>query len=58
MNHKNSEVTAWEKWITSERGEECSAGTTTGKYLKNRLRAAFMAGRDSVKEDQANKDPN
>jgi hypothetical protein len=32
------------KWLKSDEGQKCIDGTTSGQYLQNRLRSAFIAG--------------
>lgn len=41
---KSHEVVSWDMWATSPEGQECQRGAAEGKYLKNRLNNAFMAG--------------
>lgn len=47
---KHLDVIAWEEWLDSKEGHECSEGAASGEYLKNRLWRAFMAGRN-ITED-------
>lgn len=35
---------ARDKWLESDEGKKCLAGTATGQYLENRLHLAFIAG--------------
>jgi len=35
---------ARDKWLFSEEGKRCLEGKTSGQYLENRLRLAFIAG--------------
>ena len=35
---------ARDKWLESDDGKECCKGNTSGQYLQNRLKKAFLAG--------------
>lgn len=37
-------------WFATDQGKTCLAEPATGKYLKNRLEAAFIAGWDAHKK--------
>jgi len=37
---------ARDKWLLSEDGRGCREGQTSGQYLQNRLKRAFIAGAD------------
>lgn len=39
-------------WFASDQGKGCLEGGADGKYLKNRLEAAFIAGWDAGKAAQ------
>ena len=41
---KSDLAKARDKWIASEEGKECCEGKTSGQYLQNRLKRAFIAG--------------
>lgn len=40
-----------DKWFNSIEGRKCLAGKTEGKYLKNRLWLAFIAGWNMANEN-------
>lgn len=44
---RNPLTKARDEWVTSAEGKACSAGTTSGSYLSNRLITAFIAGWDA-----------
>lgn len=46
---KHPDAIAWEEWENSFEGQRCLEGIAKGKYLRNRLMAAFYAGRKVIK---------
>lgn len=41
---RSPEVKAWARWLFSDEGKNCMAGSASGQYLENRLHRAFFAG--------------
>ncbi len=44
----NKEAKARDEWFNSTEGSSCLSGITSGKYLRNRLERAFIAGFDAA----------
>ena len=44
MAKKHPAGTALDKWYESKEGQRCLKGSTEGKFLRNRLYWAYMAG--------------
>ena len=53
---KNALARARDAWLEGEEGQRCRQGSASGIYLANRLEAAFIAGWDAAKSDQAEAD--
>jgi len=45
---KSDLAKARDKWLLSVEGKKCCEGTTSGQYLENRIRRAFIAGWSSL----------
>jgi len=43
---------ARDKWLNSDEGKKCCEGSTSGQYLQNRLKFAFIAGWYAKKVEQ------
>jgi hypothetical protein len=43
----NEQARAWQAWLQTDDADSCLKGEASGRYLENRLWAAFMAGFDA-----------
>jgi len=47
---KSKLAKARDRWLQSDEGKRCLKGKTSGQYLENRLRLAFIAGWDACEQ--------